>query len=446
MTLHPYQQLMVRHLMAHDRAALFVGVGLGKTAATLEAFDGLRSLSEAQSMLVVAPLRVCNLTWPNEVAQWAPHLKVCNLRGRAGYVSGADIYLCNYEMLPTLADRIPEMPDVVVFDELTRAKNHASKRINGLRKLLPQDGRRWGLTGTPTPNSLLELFAQIRLLDDGKRFGPSFDAFQRAYFHATDYMEYNWEIDPGAEAKIHAKISDIALTLLSSEYLHIPDTVVADIEVAMPEEAQAQYDELEKELLLSIGEGEHVIVAPNAAVLVNKLLQVAGGSAYSETGATVPIHSAKLDAVKAYIKQHPEPLLIAYNYRHELERLRQLLPGAIAFEDAKKAEIQTLFEREWNAGKIKHLLVHPQSVGHGLNLQHGGNTVLWFSPTWSREMYDQLNGRVARQGQRQITRIVRIICPGTIDDAVIETLRQKGDGQTALLTALSNLRKLKAAA
>ena len=267
--------------------ALFVGLGLGKTAATLEAFDALRSLSEVESMLVVAPLRVCNLTWPNEVEKWAPHLKVCNLR--KGYRSGADVYLCNYEMLPTLKDRIPAVPDVVVFDELTRAKNHASKRVNGFRKLLPQSGKRWGLTGTPTPNSLLELFAQIRLLDDGKRFGPSFDAFKRAYFHATDYMEYNWEIDPGADAMIHAKISDLVLTMLSSEYLHIPDTVVEDIEVVLPEEAQGQYDELEKELLLSIEAGDHVIVAPNAAVLVNKLLQVAGGSAYSEIGEAVPI-------------------------------------------------------------------------------------------------------------------------------------------------------------
>ena len=440
MTLPPYRSLMIEHLMSHQRAALFAGIGLGKSFATITAFDGLRSLGLAESMLVVAPLRVCNLTWPNELAKWAPHLKVRNLRQKGS--EKADVYLINYEMLPKL-NQISQ--DVVVFDELTRAKNHRSKRIKAIRDTIRPSTRRWGLTGTPAPNSLLELFGQFRLLDGGERLGKSFDLFQRTYFHPTDYMEYNWELLPGAREKIQDRIKDITLTLLSSEYLHIPDTVVEDIEVMMPPAARAHYDELEKELLVKIGDAEQVVVAPNAAILVNKLLQFTGGSAYSETGEVVPIHNAKLEALQEYIRHHPEPLLIAYNYRHELGRLRAALPDAVAFEDARTTAAQAEIERRWNAGKIQRLLVHPQSVGHGLNLQEGGSTVVWFSPIWSRELYDQLNGRVARFGQKWITRIVRLLCPGTIDDAVVETLREKGDGQTALLSALNNLRLLQAA-
>jgi hypothetical protein len=288
----------------------------------------------------------------------------------------------------------------------------------------------------------LELWAQIRLLDGGERLGHSFDQFKRCYFHPTDYMEYDWQINPGAAEAIQAKIADIALTLLSSDYADVPDTVVEDVEVIMPSEAREQYDELEKELLLTVGKGEHVVVAPNAAVLVNKLLQMTGGTVYSEEGKAVEIHDAKLRILRGYLHKHPEPSLIVYNYRHELARLREYLPNALAFEDAKTAAAQTALETHWNSGRVQHLLVHPQSVGHGLNLQHGGSTVVWFSPIWSRELYDQLNGRVARQGQKQIIRIVRLLCPGTIDDAVVETLRERGSNQTALLTALTNLRKL----
>jgi SNF2 family DNA or RNA helicase len=447
MTLPIYRQMMIRHLITHPRAALFAGLGMGKCFATIVAFDGLRLMGDAETMLVVAPLRVCNLTWPTELARWAPHLEVASLRTKAGWKAwhdrSADVYLCNYEMLPKLAKLLAHWcSDVVVFDELTRAKNPSSQRIKAIRQLIPKTARRWGLTGTPAPNSLMELFGQFRLLDNGDRLGQSFEAFKQGFFHATDYMEYNWVPNPGAEEKIQAKISDITLTLLSSEYLNLPDTVVEDLEVKLPTEARWMYDELEKELLLLIGKSGQVIVAPNAAVLVNKLLQVAGGSVYDEQGVPVLIHAAKFEAVKDYCEKHPEPLLIAYNYRHELAYLRQSLSGAEAFEDAKTATAQSELEQRWNRGEVARLLVHPQSVGHGLNLQEGGSTVLWFSPTWSRELYDQLNGRVARFGQKRVIRIVRVLCTGTIDDAVVETLRTKGDNQSALLDALVNLRKL----
>ena len=430
---------MIDHLLSHKRAALFCGLGLRKTASTLLAFDTLHALGEANRMLVVAPLRVCNLTWPNEAAKWVPHLRLANLRTTQA-VDQADICVCNYEMLPKMAGAMRQF-DTIVFDEITRAKSHRSKRIRSVRQDLPD--RRWGLTGTPMPNSTMELFAQIRLLDDGERLGRSFEQFKQTYFYPIDYMRYDWRPLPGSEEKIRARIADITLTLLSSDYADVPDTVVEDLEVAMPPEAQKLYDRLEKDLLVSLGSGRNVVVAVNAAVLVNKLLQVAGGSVYDEKKEVVRVHDAKLGALQAYLKKHPEPVLIAYNYRHELDQLKRAFPAAVAFEDATTTSAQQQVERDWNLGKIPRLLVHPASVGHGLNLQHGGSTVIWFSLTWSREMYDQLNGRVARQGQKQLIHVIRIICPGTIDDAVVETLREKGDNQTNFLTVLTNLRRLK---
>lgn len=450
-----YQQTAVQHLLHHERAALFMGVGLGKTLTTLTAFDGLRTLGQANAMLVVAPLRVCNLTWPNELAKWPQfgHLRLANLRTKTGLAAfkarSAQIYVCNYDMLPKVVKLLEDMDqppfDVIAFDELTRAKNHQSKRINGLRKFLAKVPhiRRWGLTGTPTPNSLLELFAQIRLLDDGKRLGHSFDTFKKAYFHAVDYMEYDWRPNIGAEKTVYGKVADIALTLLSSDYLHIPDTTVEDVEVPLPQEAQDAYDTMQKDLLLAIGDDpDNLIVSPNAGVLVNKLLQIASGSVYNERGEPQVVHTAKVDALKTWLKRNPEGnAIVSYNYRHELAELRKL-PGAVAFEDYKTPAKMAALEKLWNEGGIKILLVHPQSVGHGLNLQYGGPTVIWLSPTYSRELYDQLNGRVARRGQTKPTRIVRILCPGTVDDAVVETLRERDIGQKSLLTTLRNLRQM----
>lgn len=453
MILGAHHKLAIQWLLEHRQAALFMGMGLGKTACTLTAFDGLRDLGLAKRMLVVAPLRVCNLTWPNEIAKWREfhHLQVVSLRSKQGMQAfrdnEADVYLCNYEMLPKVAEAIEQdgCPfDVIVFDELTKAKSHKSVRINALRKVLPEHIIRWGLTGTPTPNSLLELFAQIRLLDNGQRLGRSYDRYLRTHFYPTDYMEYNWELLPGADKLIQAKISDIALTLLSSEYLNVPDTVHEDIDVALPDEAKAQYRELQKKLVLLLGDEldvDNIVSAQNAAVLTNKLLQICGGAVYKEDGSYVVIHDAKIDALLAYRKKHPEPALIAYNYRHELERLQKAFPDAETF-DGKNVAGQQKLERDWNAGKVKNLLVHPASVGHGLNLQFGGAKVIWFSPTWSPEQYDQLNSRVIRPGQTSITTIVRIICSGTMDDAVVESLRDKNAGQAALLRVLTNFRKM----
>jgi SNF2 family DNA or RNA helicase len=251
-------------------------------------------------------------------------------------------------------------------------------------------------------------------------------------------MEYNWEPKPGAEEKIYAKIEDLALTLRSSDYLDLPDTIVEDIEVTLPDEAMKTYKKLEKELLVVLDRRE--VVAVNAAVLVNKLLQVCGGTVYDENRGVVKIHDAKIDAlVKIYRANKKEPLLVATNYVHERERVCQVL-GPNAVDAAKfKGDI----EKEWNSGRIKVLVADPRSLGHGLNLQAGGRTIVWFSPTWSRESYDQFNARLARKGQEKQPLIYRLIASGTMDDAVIESLREKGEGQSDMLRVLTNFRLMK---
>ena len=358
-------------------------------------------------------------------------MRVERLRGQPP--SGqAHIYTINYEQLQNLETL--DFCDLVVFDEITRAKNPSSERIKAVRPMLKAH-RRWGLTGTPRPNSLLELFAQIRLLDNGQRLSPSFSQFRQTYFHPIDYNEYNWEPNPGAEETIYRKIHDITITLRSSDYLGIPDTITEDLPVALPDAARALYRELERELLLCL-DGEEV-VADSAAILVNKLLQVSGGAVYSTDRKCVEIHAGKTMALKRLLANiQGERAIIAANYIHERNRICKAVPGAV---DA--AMLKGDVEKEWNSGKIRYLVADPRSLGHGLNLQGGGHTVVWFSPTWSRELYDQFNARVARKGQKEVTTIYRIICSGTMDDCVVAALHEKGLGQSAMLQVLTNFRK-----
>lgn len=445
----PYQQTAIDHLLNNPQAALFMGLGLGKTSSTLSAMQTSMLLGDVRAALVVAPLRVCNLTWPAEVEKWGLKLKVANLRTAEGQKSlrkgDAQLYLINYEALPKLVEEylvtIKEpIFDAVVFDELTRAKNHASKRINQFRKHLPKVKVRWGLTGTPTPNSYMELFAQMRLLDDGQRLGRSFDAFKRGYFHATDYMEYSWELNNGAKEMIQAKIADIALTLRTSDFLDIPDMTEEDVEVSMPPEAWTTYKTAEKDMLLRLAKNDLPIA--NAAVLAGKLLQMTGGAVYDDQREINVLHDAKIVALKRVLASTGNTL-VACNYIHERTRLKAAFPTAIDFADAKTPSAQVALAEAWNAGRIPLLMADPRSIGHGLNLQNGGSRVCWFSPTWSRELYDQMNARLFRRGQVNAVKVVRLLVPGTIDDAVIETLRNRGDEQSALLSALKNLQALK---
>jgi SNF2 family DNA or RNA helicase len=434
LALAPYQKQVRDFLIDHDRAAALVGIGLGKTASTLSALNTLMIDGEIRSALVVAPLRVATMTWPNELEKWDQFKWMRRECLRKRKPSGkAHIYTVNYESLPKIKDL--GFCDVVVYDELTRCKNPKSVRIKAHAPLLKHH-RRWGLTGTPRPNSLMELFGQVRLLDDGQRLGKSFSNFRDTWFVQTDYMGYNFAPRAGAEEAIYHKISDMVITLRTSDYLNMPDAVVEDIEVALPESAKRVYAELERELLVSMG-ADGLVIAPQAATLVTKLLQICSGSVYNEERGVIQVHGAKIDALKALQKREGrENLLVASNFIHERERICREVPGAV---DASKWKGD--IEDAWNSGKIRMLVADPRSLGHGLNLQQGGCTTVWFSPNYSRELYDQFNGRTYRRGQTRATKIYRLLCPGTIDDAVAETLREKGEGQAQMLKLLSNIRR-----
>lgn len=415
---------------------------MGKTASTLAALNRGFIDGEIRSALVVAPLRVANLTWPNEIEKWdfSKWMRVESLRGRKP--SGrAQICTINYEQVDRLENL--DFCDVVVMDELTKLKNPKSIRANHLLKLMHArpDIRRIGLTGTPRPNSMLEIFGQIKMLDDGKRLSPSFAHFQQTWFEAEDYHEYTWTPKDGAEEAITRKIEDLTLTLRASDYLDLPDTVVEDIEIPLPEKVREEYQTLERDLLLSMGpKGD--VVAQNAAVLVNKLLQLTGGNVYNETHQPVEIHGAKIAEWKKLRKRIGKENVITFtNFIHERERLVREVPGMV---DA--AKFKGDIEDAWNSGKIADLVADPRSLGHGLNMQAGGRTTIWYSPNWSRELYDQANARTARKGQNEQPMVYRLVCSDTMDDVVIETLRQRGDDQSAMLALLTNLRKLRLAA
>jgi SNF2 family DNA or RNA helicase len=424
--LKPYQEQARDFLAYRERAAGLIGVGLGKTAATLSALKLNIADGCSQKALVVAPLRVARLTWPNEIKKWDQFqfFRPQVLRGEAPS-KDANIFFINPERLGELRDL--SFCDTVIVDELTRFKSHKSERARHLRGLF-KGHRRWGLTGTPRPNSLLEIFAQVRLLDDGKRLGESYDQFQKTWFDPEDWREYKWIPKPGSDTRIYEKIHDLALTLKSSDYLNIPDTVVEDIEVPLSKDAHSIYARLEKDLLARL-EGGFEAVAQNSAVLVNKLLQVTGGAVYATEEGNEDhrevrvIHSNKITALKRRLSEYPnENVLVATNYIHERKRVIAAIPGAV------------------DGSEFKGDLEDPRSLGHGLNLQRGGRRIIWYSPNWSREIYDQFNGRLARTGQNQVTCVDRIISPGTIDDAVIEALREKGQGQSDMMNVLSNFR------
>lgn len=442
------QKIARDHLAANREAALFMGCGLGKTAVVLDVVNELFEDGAIMGLLVVAPIRVCNLTWPAEVLKWDQFswMKVANLRTPEGWQSmeqgDAQIYLVNYEMLPLLQEKFlkgrRKLPfDVVVWDEITKAKNYKSKRIRAVAPYIrAKFTRHWGLTGTPTPKGLLDLFAPVRLLDGGERLGKAYGHYRTTYFRPTDYMEYNWVPQEGARERIYKRLQGFALTLRRSEWLDIPEVVQEDIEVVLDKEATEMYKELERELLLSFDE-DGFVEAVNAAVLVNKLLQVTSGAVYLQDKVWKTINSAKTDALAKLLKSlKGQPVMVACQYKHEQDRIRAEYPEAVFFQDAKSHKEQENVAMAWNRGDIPILVANPASIGHGLNLQEGGSTVIWYTLPWSPELYDQFNARVARRGQEAVTTIYRLMTKDTVDYAVAESLRSKDTEQNALLDAL----------
>jgi len=441
-----YQIPMVEHLLANDRAALFVSPGKGKTVVTLTALDTLATCGQLQGALIVAPLRVCSITWPAQVARWAhtSWMRVVNLRtaeGLQAWLDGtADIYLINSELLP---NRLPLMfpkrktficpVDTLVIDELSLAKNPQSKRFKALHKHLGGIERRWGLTGTPIPNNYLDLFMQIKMLDDGKRLGKTFTGYKDEWFYPADYMKYTYKLVTGAKKQIDRRLSDLALVMVGDP-TDLPSSSFIDIPATLPPAARKQYKTLEKEMLAEIADGE--ITAPSAGVLCNKLLQLTSGAVYDEDRNVLPVHDAKLDALRSILDKHKgEPVLILTAFKHESARIIAAIPEARMFNE--------MLLGEWQDGRIPVWVADPRSLSHGIDgLQKSCRIAIWCSLTYSHETYVQTNARLIRTGQTAETIIYRIIAPRTIDDAVAEALRDKSDTQTGMLHAVRALQRM----
>lgn len=446
----PPQKIAINFLRTHPLAFLLIGMGIGKSAVCLYVLNELFNNMASKGALVIAPMRVCNLTWPMEVDQWNQfkHLKVANLRtqiGRRAFIAGAgDIYVINYESIPMLLQLIEkrggELPfDTIIYDESTKAKNPKAKRIALLRESLPAVPRRWALTGTPMPNSMMDLYAQVRLLDDGERLGKSFDKFKKTFFTSTDYMERKWEPVAGAQEKIEQAISDITLTLRTSDWLKdVPDAHIDDIEIHMPPTLLEKYQDFERELVLEL-QNETQITAANAAALVSKLLQFTSGAIYDADKKWHEVHDLKIKALAKVLKSDTVPLLVACQFKHEQERIRKAFPKARFFADATTPTLQLAIINQWNRKEIPMLVAHPRSIGHGLNLQHGSYRMCWTSLTYSREEYEQFIARLVRRGQKDVVQVHRLMMPGTVDDVVAEVLENKRAGENRMLDALMML-------
>lgn len=375
-------------------------------------------------------------------------MRVANLRTESGqqdFLEGrAHLYLINWDAMNLLVSLVKRrgkhgVPfDVVIFDELTKAKNPGSKRVNHYRHQVPRVARQWGLTGTPIPNSWVDLFAQVRLVDGGQRLGNNFLDFKKRYFFAPATPFKPWEPKHDTEDALEARIADITVTLRSSDWLDIPDTVYHDVEIKFTPELEAKYKKLEKELVMELRKDKMLNVA-NSAALVTKLLQFTSGHVYDEEREAHPVHNLKFDALARIIKEEKHPILVATIFQHEQARIRVQFPSAKFFADAKSIKDQEVLINAWNAGKVPLLVAHPASVGHGLNFQYGSHVMLWITLTYSRELYEQMIARLARRGQKQIIKVYRLMVPGTVDDAVAEALALKAQSESRLLAALQML-------
>jgi SNF2 family DNA or RNA helicase len=436
--LHDYQNRAVEHIKRNKRCMLLLDMGLGKTTSTLTAVNDLLDSLAVNRVLVVAPLRVANSVWEQECKKWE-HLaglrvSVCTGSERARLAAlqkTADVYTINRENIPWLVKHYgKKWPfDAVVIDESSSFKNNSAQRWKAIKRVLPDTEYMILLTGTPAPNSLMDIWAQMYLVDFGQRLGRTMTGFKQRFFE-PDYMGYNWTLKTGAADTIHKLIADVCLSMSAKDYLQLPDRIDLIEKVYLPAKVQAQYVAFERDLLATLPDGEEV-EAMNAAVLANKLLQWCNGATYTDgNGNWSEIHNAKLDALAELVEENDEPVLIAYNYKTDLARLKKRFPDAVVLDKNQ----QTI--DDWNAAKIKMLLAHPASAGHGLNLQHGGSLCVWFGLTWSLEYYQQFNARLHRQGQTKPVRIVHIVADGCIDERVLAVLSAKDATQKDLLTAL----------
>lgn len=437
---HSYQEYAIKYIESHPVSALLIDMGLGKTSITLTAISNLLYDSfEVEKVLVIAPLRVARNTWTDEIKKW-DHLSYLSYSKVVGSEEErltalrrkADIYIINRENVDWLVNKSGYIFDfdMVVIDELSSFKNHQSKRFKSLMKVRPMIKRIVGLTGTPSSNGLMDLFAEFKILDMGKRLGYFIGQYRSAYFR-PDKMNgpvvYSYKPLANAEQAIYEKISDITVSMKANEYLKMPELVTGNYVVELSDSEKKQYDGMKKSLVLETVDGE--ITASNAASLSNKLCQLSNGAIYDDEQNIVEVHSRKLDALEDIIESmNGKPLLVAYWYRHDYERIR----GRFSVREIKTDNDIS----DWNEGKISVALIHPASAGHGLNLQQGGSTLVWFGLTWSLELYQQTNARLYRQGQKNTVVIQHIITKGTIDEQILKALQRKDRTQADLIDAV----------
>ena len=443
---HEYQRYAAEYIKAHPAAAVFLACGLGKTSITLTAVNDLMFDSfEIHRALVVAPIRVASFSWPAEIEKW-DHLEGLKYSVAVGTAAErlaalkkqADIYLINRENVQWLITEsgIPFDFDMVVIDELSSFKNHQTKRFKALMKVRPKVKRIVGLTGTPSSNGLMDLWAEFRLLDMGERLGRFIGQYRTSYFRPdkqNGQVVFSYKPLPGAEKQIYGRISDITISMKSTDHLQMPELVNSRYTVYLSEKEDSRYADLKNDLVLQLPDGD--ITAANAASLSGKLSQMANGAVYTDAGETVAIHERKLDALEDIIEAaNGKPVLVAYWFRHDLERITERL-HKLKIPCSRLDTDGSI--RKWNAGEIPVALIHPASAGHGLNLQGGGNTLVWFGLTWSLELYQQTVARLWRQGQQSETVVVQhIITKGTIDERIMKALSEKDTTQAALIDAV----------
>lgn len=438
---HNYQAYAIDYIETHPVAAVLLDMGLGKTVISLTAIaDLLFDRFEAHRILVIAPLRVARDTWPAEIKKWQ-HLKhltyavaVGTVKERkAALMAGADITIINRENLGWLIDSsgFDFDYDMVIVDELSSFKNHKSKRFQSLMKVRPKMKRIVRLTGTPSSNGLMDLWAEFKLLDFGERLGRFITQYRNNYFipdKRNGEIIYSYKPMPYAEDAIYRKISDITISMKSTDHLQMPELIASQYEVQLSEDEEQLYEELKSDFILGLPEGE--ITAANAASLTGKLSQLANGAIYDDEGNIIEFHDRKLDALEDIIESaNGKPLLVAYWFKHDLQRIKNHF---------NVREIKTSKDIiDWNNGNISVAVIHPASAGHGLNLQLGGSTLIWFGLTWSLELYQQTNARLWRQGQTSGTVVIEhIITKGTIDERILKALSLKEVTQNALIDAV----------
>lgn len=442
---HDYQNFATDFILEHPISAIFLDMGLGKSVITLTAiFDLLLDSFQIRKVLVVAPLRVARDTWPAEIEKW-DHLHGLSYavaiggeqKRRAVLMRRTHLHLINRENVDWLVNKsgLPFDYDMVVIDELSSFKSHQAKRFKSLLKVRPSVKRIVGLTGTPSSNGLMDLWAEFRLLDMGERLGRFIGRYRNDYFlqdKRNGQVVFSYKPRPGAEAAIYSNISDITISMKGSDHLKLPELVINEMPVKLSPTEEKHYRTMKEDMVLSLKDRE--IDAANAAALSGKLLQMANGAVYDESGSAIHLHDRKLDALEDIIEAaNGKPVLIAYWFKHDLARIMKRFP-AQRLDDGDSI-------RCWNNGEIPIAVIHPASAGHGLNLQAGGSTLVWFGLTWSLELYQQTNARLWRQGQTDTVVIHHIIAKGTIDEQVMTVLRRKEKTQSALIDAVkANLR------